>query len=226
MVVFTMTYEQSQKLRSITLTSGNIKDLAIECELLKIRGSVTLHQELRLKKISTHGYSTFHSHIVADVLKNTGTCVIKDNCEVKEIVNAGNLKMKNGQITKIKSTGKLTIEQILQSEQFDSIGIVQAKEIHTKHFQLKLSGKSEIERLITNDACVEKERQTFSLLKKKLSCKHIKGRNLQLSYTDAEIVEGDVVVVDENCDIQTLYYKENYTISPNAKVQHIIRNEE
>lgn len=225
MVVLRVTNEQSQKLRSITLTSGNIKDLATECELLKIRGSVALHQEVRLKKISTHGYSSFHSQVVADVLNNYGSCVIKDNCEVKEIVNAGNLKMRNGQTTKIISSGKLTIEQILQSEQFYSIGIVQAKEIHSKNFQLKLSGKSEIERLITNDACVEKERQTFSLLKKKLICKYIKGRNLQLSYTDAEIVEGDVVVVNKNCDIQTLYYKENYIISPNAKVQHIIRSE-
>jgi len=220
-----MASEQSQKLHSITLTGGNIKKLEKECELLKIRGFVTLYEEVRLKKISTHGYSTFHSHVEADVLKNTGTCVIKDHCEVKEIVSAGNLKMKNGQITKIKSSGKLTIEQILQSEQFDSIGFVQAKEIHAKLFQLKLSGKSKIERLITDEICVKKDRGTFSLLQKKLTCKYIKGRNLQLSYTDAEIVEGDVVVVGNNCEIQTLYYKENYTISPNAKVQQIIRSE-
>ncbi len=220
-----MTNEQSQKLRSITLTNGNIKDLAKDCELLKIRGSVALYQKVHLKKISTHGYSTFHSHVAADELINSGSCTIKDNCEVKEIVNAGNLKMRNGQTTKITSSGKLTIEQTLQSEQFDSTGIVQAKEIHSKNFQLKLAGKSEIERLITNDACVEKEKYTFSLLKKKLICKYIQGRNLRLSYTEAEIVKGDVVVVNKNCDIKTLYYTENYIISPNAKVQHIIRSE-
>lgn len=220
-----MANDQIQKLHSITLTGGNIKKIEKECELLKIRGFVTLYEEVRLKKISTHGYSTFHSHIAADVLKNTGTCVIKDHCEVKEIVSAGNLKMKNGQISKVKSSGKLSIEQILQSDQFDSIGFVQAKEIHAKLFQLKLSGNSNIERLIADEIGVKKDKGTFSLLQKKLTCKYIKGRNLQLSYTDAEIVEGDVVVVGNNCEIQTLYYKENYTISPNAKVHQIIRSE-
>lgn len=220
-----MANDQIQKLHSITLTGGNIKKIEKECELLKIRGFVTLYEEVRLKKISTHGYSTFHSHIAADVLKNTGTCVIKDHCEVKEIVSAGNLKMKNGQISKVKSSGKLSIEQILQSDQFDSIGFVQAKEIHAKLFQLKLSGNSNIERLIADEISVKKDKGTFSLLQKKLTCKYIKGRNLQLSYTDAEIVEGDVVVVGNNCEIQTLYYKENYTISPNAKVHQIIRSE-
>ncbi|MBS4189920.1 hypothetical protein KHA94_06840 [Bacillus sp. FJAT-49705] len=220
-----MTIEQGQKLRSITLTSGNIKELASECELLKIRGSVALHQEVHLKEISTHGHSSFHAHVVADVLKNTGSCAIKDNCEVKEIVNAGSLKMKNGQSTTITSTGKLTIEQILQTEQIYSTGIVRAKEIQAKHFQLKLSGESEIERLITDEACVEKDGISFSLFKKKLTCKYIKGKNLQLSYTDAEIVEGDVVVIGKNCHFQTLYYKDKYTISPDAKVQHIIRRE-
>ncbi|MFD3449430.1 hypothetical protein ACFDTO_33165 [Microbacteriaceae bacterium 4G12] len=221
-----MLNEQTQKLRSITLTSGSIKALAPECERLKIRGSVALHQEVHLKEISTHGHSSFHSHVVAEVLHNSGSCVIKGNCEVKEIISAGNLKIKNGEITKITSSGKLTIEQSLQSEQFHSIGIVKAKEIQAKHFQLKLSGESEIEQLITDEICVEKDKKTFSLFKKKLICKYMKGRKLLLSYTDAEIVEGDVVTVGKNCNIQTLYYKENYTISPNATVQHIIRREQ
>ncbi|WCN37900.1 hypothetical protein [Aneurinibacillus uraniidurans] len=221
-----MTNIQSKKLHSITLSSGNIKDLASECELLKIRGSVSLLQEVHLKEIYSHGYSSFHSHVEADVLKNSGSCVIKGNCAVKEIVNAGNLKINNGQTTKVISSGKLTINQLLQAEQFESIGIVQAKEMHTKHFHLKLSGKSKIERLITDEAYVEKDWKSFSLSKKKLICQYIKGNNLHLINTDAEIVEADVAVIGKNCTIQTLYYKENYSISPGAKVQHILRNEQ
>lgn len=220
-----MKNQKSQKLHSITLTNGTIKDLASDCELLKIRGSVALHQEVQLKKISTHGYSSFHSHVEADVLNNSGSCVIKDDCKVKEIVNAGYLRMRKGQTIKIISAGQLTIEQILQSEQFYSTGIVQANEIQTKNFQLKLAGRSKIERLITNDAYIEKKGKTFSLLKKKLICKYIKGSKLQLSYTDAEIVEGDVVIVNKNCNIQTLYYTESYKVSRKSTVKHIVRNE-
>lgn len=50
MVVCLMTNVQSQKLRSITFTSGSIKDLAPEYEVVKIRGSVSIHQEVQLKK--------------------------------------------------------------------------------------------------------------------------------------------------------------------------------
>lgn len=220
-----MANEKEHKLRSFTFTNGTIKDLPTECERLKILGSVVVVQEVRLREILTHGHSSFHSHVVSDVLKSSGSCVIKGACKTKEIRHTGNLKIKNVQTTKLISSGRLTIEQILQSKQFDGVGIVQAKEIHAKNFHLKLSGESKIERLIADEIFVEKERKTISLFKKKLICKYIKARRLQLSSTDAEIVEGDNIVVGKNCHIQTLYYKENYTISPSAKVQQIIRRE-
>ena len=50
MVVCLMTNVQSQKLRSITFTSGSIKDLAPEYEVVKIRGSVSIHQDVLFKK--------------------------------------------------------------------------------------------------------------------------------------------------------------------------------
>ena len=217
--------EEIQQLRSITLTSGKIKNLAADCEILKIRGSVALHQELHLQKISTHGHSSFHSRVVAQVLNNTGSCMIKDFCDVTEMTNAGNLTMKNGQVQKINSTGKLTIEQKLQAEHFNATGFVKAKEIHAKHFQLKMSGRSEINQLFADEICVEKDKLSLSFLKKKLVCKRINGRTLELSNTDADVVQGDVVLIGDNCHIQTLYYKQNYTVSPNAQVQLIIRSE-
>ncbi len=218
-----MTSDQYHRLHSITITHGNIKEISAECEHLNIRGSATIYQEIHLKKISTHGYSSFHSPVSADVLKNTGTCILKDNCEFNEIVNAGHLKMKNGQSTSIRSSGSLTIEQMLQTEYLDSIGMLKAKEIQAKNFQLRLAGSSEIERLIAEEVNIEKDRISFSLFKKKLFCKYMSGKNLKLSNTDAEIVEGNFVVIGGNCNIQTLYYKEDYKISPNAKVQQIVR---
>lgn len=220
-----MKNEQNQKLRSITLTSGTIKDLPTTYDLLKIRGSVAFHQDIRTKEILTHGHSSFHYDVVADVLKTSGSCVFKKHFDIKEIVNTGNLKIKTGQTMKISGSGKLTVEDILRSKKVDLTGIVRAKELYTSQFQLKLSGESFIERLIADEAYIEKEKITISLLRKKLICNYIKGRRLQISYTDAEIVEGDTVIIGKNCNIQTLYYKENYTISPNAKVQHVVRSE-
>ncbi|MFJ5766979.1 hypothetical protein ACIP9C_16635 [Lysinibacillus sp. NPDC093210] len=221
-----MSNEHIQKQRSITLTSGTINDLAPDCEQLKIRGAVAFHQELRLKTISTHGHSSFHSCVIAHVLKNTGSCVMKDYCEITEVTNAGNLKIRNGQIATINSSGKLTIEQNLQAQQFHAIGFVKAQEIHAAHFYLKLSGASEIDRLIAEDITIEKDKLSVSIVRKKLHCKSIKGKKLHLSYTNAEVVEGDIVVVGSHCSIQTLYYTKSYTISPNAKVQQVIRREQ
>jgi len=216
----------NQKLRTVTLTNGNIKDLEADCEQLNLRGFVTFHQEVRVKKISTHGHSSFHSRIEAQMLNSSGSCTIKDFCKINEIKNAGSLNMYNGQVTKLKSSGKLTIEQGLEAETVDAIGIVKAKEILAKLFHLKLSGESRIGELIADEICIEKDKiSVLSLLKKKLICHCIKGKNIRLSYTNAEVVEGDVVTVGSNCRVKTLYYTDSYSIAPNAKVQQIVRRE-
>lgn len=220
-----MKIEQSQKSSSITLTGGTVKDLATDYELLKIRGSVSFHQNIHMKKISTHGHSIFKYDVVADSLKNTGVCLLKSNCDIKEIVNTGHLKLSRGQTKTIQGSGKLKVEDMIQSEKVDLIGIIQAKKINAKQLRLKLSGESVIEQLIVDEAFIDKEKITLSLLRKKLICKYIQGGNLKISSTDAEVVKGDTVVVGKNCNIQTLYYKKSYTISPKAKVQQIIRSE-
>ena len=211
-----------QKNRKKTLTSGKVNNLATDCEELNIRGAVALHQEVNLRTISTHGHSSFHSLVKADILRNTGACTIKDFCEISELSNAGQLKIHHGKITNINSSGKLTVVQTLQAKQFNGIGIVKAKEIQSQQFYLKLSGRSDIEQLIADEICIEKDKLSISSLNnKKLVSKNIKGKHVQISYTNAEIVEGDVVVIGDHCNIHTLYYTESYSISPKAKVQHI-----
>lgn len=225
MVVCLMTNVQSQKLRSITFTSGSIKDLAPEYEVVKIRGSVSIHQDVQLKRITSHGYSTFHSKVKVDHFQNSGSCIMKSSCEAMDVVNAGNLKMYCGKVSKIMSSGRLAIERTFMTEEFDSVGIIRAEEIQAKQFQLKLSGESKIVRLIAGEVSVEKDKISFPLLKKILVCQDIKGKNIQISYTEADRVEGDIVVIGKHCQIHTLYYTESYSISPHAEVQHIIRRE-
>lgn len=147
-------------------------------------------------------------------------------CEITELSNAGQLKLYHGKITKINSSGKLTVEQNLQVKRFEGIGIVKAKEIIADQFYLKLSGRSEIDQLIADEICIEKDKLSISLFNKKMISKNIKGKHIRLSYTNAEMVEGDIVVIGDHCTIHTLYYTESYTISPKAKVQHIRRKEQ
>lgn len=215
-----------QKLRTVTLTNGNIKDLATDCEQLNIRGAVALHQEIRLKKISAHGHSSFHSPVTAQILNSSGSCRLKDYCDINEITSAGSFKLNNGKVIKLNSSGKLTIEHSLEAESVDVIGIVKAEKINAKNFALKLSGESEIKELRADDIRIGKDNiSIFPLLKKKLNCNCLKGKIVHLSYTHAEIVDGDVVNVGKNCRIKILYYTESYSIAPNSKVQKIIRRE-
>lgn len=212
---------------SQTLTSGKITNLSKDCEELNIRGAVAFHQEIQLKKISSHGHSSFYSIVKADILKNTGACTLKDFCEITELSNAGQLKLHNGNIAKINSSGKLIVVRNLQVKQFDGIGVVKAKEIQSEQFYLKLSGRSAIEQLTADEIYIEKDKLSISLFNnKRMVSKNIKGKNICLSYTDAETVEGDVVSIGDHCKIHTLYYTESYFISPKAKVQHIRRKEQ
>ena len=220
-----MKHELVPNSRSITVNSGKIKDIASNVEQLNIRGSVAIHQELHLQKISIHGYSSFYSNVVAQLLKTSGTCIFKENCQINEINNTGNLSIQDGQVTTLTSSGKLTIEQSLQAGKMNAIGIVNAPKIHAQHFHLTMSGESTINELIADSLLVKKDKLSFSIFHKRLKCKYIKGKKLNISFTIAECVDGDEVIVGDKCTIQTLYYSDSYTISPNAKVQHIIRRE-
>lgn len=211
-----------QRNKKRTLTSGKVNNLATDCEELTILGAVAVHQAVDLKTVSTHGHSSFHSRVKTNILRNTGVCTIKDFCEIAELSNAGQLKIHHGNITKINSSGKLIVEQTLQAKQFNGIGVVKAKEIQSEQFNLKLSGKSEIEQLIADEICIEKDKLSISLFNhKKLVTKNITGKQLHLSYTNAEVVKGDVVVIGDQCNIHTLCYTESYSISSKATVQHI-----
>ncbi len=215
-----------QNLRTLTLTNGRIKNLDADYEQLNIRGALAIQQEVRLKKVSTHGHSSFYFPVIVQSFTSTGSCTLKDYCEMEALMNAGNIKLCSGHIQKISSSGKLSAEGKLQCGKLDAIGIVKAAEITAEHFHLKLSGESEINLLTAKNISVEKDRVTLlSFLKKKLSCHTISGKHLKLAYTKAKIVEGEVVIVGEHCHIETLYYSDDYSVASNAKVQHIIRRE-
>lgn len=218
-----MSNVKNPKEHTITYSSGSIKNFGAEYEVLNIRGSVFINQEVKLKKISSHGFSSFSSHVEANLLKNSGLCTINGNCQVKEIINAGTLKILQGKIINLSSSGKLTIEKSLRAENLHIKGIIRAFTIQTRHLHLKLSGLSKIDRLNTEELNIDICRKSISLFKKKLICQNIKGEKLNISNTEAEIIEGNIVMIGKNCKVHTLYYKEDYSIAPNAVVQHIIR---
>lgn len=220
-----MKNELIQNSRSITVNSGKIKDIASNVEQLNIRGSVAIHPELHLQKISIHGYSSFYSNVVAQILKTSGTCKFINSCQINDINNTGNLSIQDGQVTTLNSSGKLTIDQSLQAEKINALGIVNASKIQAQHFHLTMSGESTIDELFADSLLVKKDKLSFSIFSKRLKSKHIKGKKLNISFTIADCIDGDDVIVGDKCIIQTLYYKDSYTISPNAKVQHIIRRD-
>ncbi|CAM5345886.1 hypothetical protein [Niallia circulans] len=221
-----MTNEQNEKLLSLTLTNGTIDTIEKGYEKLKIRGSVKVLQDVQVKEISTHGHSLFQSQVISEILRNTGSCILNGDNKVEKITNSGILKINKGEIEELTSSGSLTIMDIIHVTHMNVIGIVQGKEIHSAIFNLKLAGTNKINLLIANDICVERAKMNLTLANKKLICQQIKGDTILLSHTIANSVEGNVVTIKKNCEIQKLYYKDHYTISPLATVHQIIRSEE
>ncbi|SES15899.1 hypothetical protein SAMN04487944_1217 [Gracilibacillus ureilyticus] len=212
-------------LRSITFTSGAIHELSEAYDVVKIRGSVSFHHEANLKRISTHGHSVFHSNVITELLQNSGSCTVKGNCTASKAENTGNLKLSSAEINHLSSAGKLSISDSLKADKLDAIGMLQGKKFHVKQFSLRLASESHISRLITEEARVEKDRKSLSLFKKRLICHYIKGENIKLTCTEADIVEGDFVEIGDNCDIKKLYYTKGCTISPNANVHQLTRRD-
>ncbi|WP_163582059.1 hypothetical protein [Gracilibacillus saliphilus] len=217
-----MENEKGQLRHSITFTSGAIKELPQEYDVLKLRGSVTLHQDIHLKEISTHGYSVFHSDVLVNSLHNAGSCAIRGKCSAMKLHNVGNVTLYSAQIAYINSSGKLSVNE-LRTDKLEAIGMIQGTEINAKQLHLRLSSESNVERLVTEEVQIDKHGMSFSLFKKRLLCRYIIGKKLHLSYTQADVVEGETVNIGKHCKINTLYYLESYTISPKATVTRVIR---
>lgn len=215
--------KSKQSLRSITFTSGQIRNLSSVYKKVNTRGSVRFCQEIHVTELSTHGYSSFNYHVIADRLSSSGVCNIKNNCEIGKLTSAGTTRLTKGRIKEVNSTGQLTIQHSLQADKMNLLGKVTAMKINTKAFHLTLSGKSQIEQLHANTIEVQSEKKTLSLQKKQLLCKSITGNNITLSHTSAKNVEGDVVTIGEKCVIEKLIFKESYTISRHSTVKQIMK---
>ncbi|MEI2405365.1 hypothetical protein [Niallia taxi] len=221
-----MANEQNGRLLSLTLTNGTIDTIEKDYKKLKIRGSVKVLHDVQVKEISTHGYSLFQSKVISEILKNNGKCILNGDNKVEKLTNRGILKINKGEIKQLTSSGSLTIIDIIHVTQMNAIGVVQGKEIHSDSFYLKLAGTNKIDLLIAKDICVEKTKMNLTSWNKRLICQQIKGDTIRLAHTIAKTVEGNVVTINKNCEIQKLYYKDHYTISPLATVHQIIRSEE
>lgn len=117
------------------------------------------------------------------------------------------------------------ITSTIEAGNFEANGVVRSPELVSEFFQLALSGESQIKRLVASQIQVHLKGSIFSLGKKRLVCDNITGSNIQLINTTAEVEEADHVTIGDNCLIDTLYYRDSFSISPKSKVTHVIRRE-
>lgn len=214
-----------QALRSITLTSGKMTELQPHYQLINIRGSVSVLPNVHVTKISSHGYSSFHGKVNSQFLYNTGHCTIRGSFVIDEIRSNGHLDLRQGEVNKMKSSGSVVIHSSIKAKHFEATGTIHAPKLTSELFTLSLSGKSQIKRLAAAHIQVDSHKSLFSLGIKKLVCDHIIGKNIQVTNTTANVIEGEHVMIGDHCSIRTLYYSENYSISPKASVTEVIRRE-
>ncbi|WP_338751363.1 hypothetical protein [Bacillus sp. FJAT-52991] len=208
-----------------TVTSGKVKSMNEACETVRVLGTVTFQQDVEVKHLSIFGQGSFRGSVVVEQLTNKGVCMMKEACEVNDVKNLGHLQLKIGKMTNVESSGYLKVDKRLDCQWMNVKGAFSGEEIHAKQVHCRLSGASRVHKLTADKVVVERAKGTFSLIKKKLTCETIIGKQLSLSLTEANEVEGEEVVIGPGCQIHTLRYTKRYAIDPSSTVQHIIQME-
>lgn len=213
---------ENRKLPIWTVTTGTIQAIDNAYDTIKVRGAVTFKNSVNLNNLFIIGQLVCHSDVVVGLLKNRGACFLKDKLEARRLVNTGHLSIKEAQVVELESFGVIKVKGLLQTDQFQAKGVMSIGELHGNHIEILMSGKCKIEKLIGKEVFVNLTKNPFSLTSKKLISKDITGKNLSLTFTEAECVKGDYVTIGPYCVINTLYYKDYYKIDPTSKVEHII----
>lgn len=99
-----------------TVTSGKVKIMKDGCEILHVRGAVTFHQDVLVKRVSVFGQGSFQESVIADSLENSGVCIIKGMCKIQDIKNIGHLHLYVAKVSDVESLGYLKIDKLLDCE--------------------------------------------------------------------------------------------------------------
>ena len=184
-------------------------------------GSIKINGDIHAEKISVSGALSSDGNINTDSFKSAGSAKIDGDLIAENIAAAGLLTGKYIKGDTVRIGGMISCEE-LEGENISIGGSVNANKIKAENLKIKMDGRCRVDEIEGEDIEIKAKRGLFRRFKGKLSVKKISGERVYLECVTAEEVNGEDVMIGDNCQIGAVI-AENINISKNAKVERVIR---
>lgn len=179
-------------------------------EGIKISGSGSFNSSVKSKELCVSGDGSFQGDIKAEIIKISGDSNIKGNVSFSNMKICGGVEIQgNCEGNEFIGRGAGTIGGLLSADKID------LKVADT--WKIKEIGGEEIK--VTKENIKKFLFLTFVFRNKgKLVCDSIEGDNINLEYTECNIVRGHNIIIGEGCSIKKIEYSGNLTIDEKSTV--------
>lgn len=193
-------------------------------------------------KVKVVGDSSFNDNLFCDQFKCTGTSVIYGSLESTDIKITGTLNLRERAaagdedqegnyapnlhakaehmkvVGELHVSGNCQVEDMKLNGRFTIAGMLSAEQM-----TLKIMGPSEVREMGGSIISVKSGKGKmfeglFSGQKSVLKAGMIEGDDIELEYTEAEVVRGDKIKIGPGCRIGTVEYRSSLQIHPQSEV--------
>ncbi|MGG1633300.1 hypothetical protein [Paenibacillus sp. NRS-1760] len=186
------------------------------------------------RRFKGNGHIRMKAHLTADELEVNGTMDVKGNMKFGNMKADGLLTIAGGVSGEsCELNGMMSIKGDCELEHFTGKGgftvggLLSAGQLE---FQLQGQGKANeigVENLIIRQADVGMWNKLFSgiipKLKPELRVGVIEGDNIDIEFTTADIVRGNVVIIGQGCSIGRVEYRSKLSVHPGAAIMKEVK---
>ncbi|WP_025694195.1 hypothetical protein [Paenibacillus durus] len=190
---------------------GKVMD-SLSARLFKANGQIRVKGELETIEIEVNGIMNLEGPLRMNTMKLDGILHVDGGIAGESCVLNGLMTAKGDcELEEFRGVGGFTIEGLLNAGRMDVrlAGAGQAHEIGVETLKVRQGDQSLWNRLLGG---------IIPKLKPVLSAKVIEGDNLDLEYTNADVIRGNHVIIGEGCSAGLVEYRTGLTVHPGAHV--------
>lgn len=186
----------------------------VDCEKLRLTGDAKIAGNLRVKHIKITGTCTVNGSLDGLSLRGQGEMKTTAGLRIDSLKFTGNVNVTGDcEAEELQLTGAVNVYGLLSSERLDisMYGPSWAQEVGGSKIRIKTSKVKSLLTLMKSKARVM------------FNAGLIEGDSIELQYTKADMVRGEHIIIGENCEINTVEYRDTLKIHKSAIVKNQVK---
>ena len=182
--------------------SGVVSGNPVKTVEFRSAGSARVQGSLIAEVARIAGACSFEGDVQVEEFRSAGSVRIAGNLNAETIESSGSLQVEGSiKAEEVSSSGSLQVKGSVQAEEFRSSGSVRIDErLTAEEVEIDLGGTSKIP-TIEGESVRVKATGGFFRIRGELTAESIKGEDIELEATTANLVKGETVYIGPHCKI-------------------------